>query len=69
MIPSKSDKQQRHLAILTEYLSDAEHIKGNYNVVADCLSRPALAVKIDLCDLPEIARAQADDSEKIIIQT
>ena len=60
---SKSDRQQRHLALLTEYLADAIHIKGSQNVVADCLSRPANAVLIDICDLPEISRLQKEDEE------
>ena len=42
--PSKSDRQQRQLVILTEFISDIEHVKGSQNIVADCLSRPTLAV-------------------------
>ena len=36
--PVKSDRQQRQLAILTEFISDIEHVKGSQNIVADCLS-------------------------------
>ena len=61
--PAKSDRQQRHLSILTEYIADVTHINGDQNVVADCMSRPALAVQLDVCDLPEIAEAQARDEE------
>ena len=61
--PAKSDRQQRHLSVLTEYLADASHIKGNQNVVADCLSRPANAVMLDACDLPEISDVQSSDEE------
>ena len=61
--PAKSDRQQRQLAILTEFISDIEHIKGSQNIVADCLSRPTLAVQIDVCDLPAMADAQANDTE------
>ena len=61
--PSKSDRQQRHLSLLTEYLSDVSFIKGSQNVVADCLSRPANAIFIDACDLSEIAREQSNDIE------
>ena len=61
--PAKSDRQQRHLAILTEYISEMAHIKGDQNVVADCLSRPTMAVQTDLCDLPEIVEAQSKDEE------
>ena len=61
--PAKSDRQQRHLSFLTEYISDMSYIKGSQNVVADCLSRPANAVTLDICDLPEIANTQATDEE------
>lgn len=63
--PSKSDRQQRHLALLTEFINDITYIKGNQNVVADCLSRPANAVLIDICDLPELAFLQSHDDEII----
>ena len=61
--PAKSDRQQRHLSLLTEYIADISHIKGSQNIVADCLSRPANAVTLDVCDLPEIANAQVSDEE------
>ena len=61
--PAKSDRQQRQLAIQTEFISDIEHVKGSQNIIADCLSRPTLAVQIDACDLPALAEAQASDSE------
>ena len=61
--PSKSDRQQRHLAVLTEYISEISHIKGELNIVADCLSRPACAITVDICDLPEVVRAQSNDEE------
>ena len=51
----KSDRQQMHLSIISEYVRDISHISGRDNVVADCLSRHALAVLIDTCDLPEVA--------------
>ena len=59
----KSDRQQRHLCIISEYIKDVFHISGKENIVADCLSRPALAVRIDTCDLPEIASEQCNDNE------
>ena len=31
--------------------------------MADCLSRPTMAVQTDLCDLPELAEAQSKDEE------
>lgn len=61
--PAKSDRQQRHLSLLTEYLADVSYIKGSQNIVADCLSRPANAVTLDVCDLPEIADVQSSDEE------
>ena len=45
--PSQSDKQQRHLSLLTELVSEVEYIRGDQNIVADCLSRPVSAVMID----------------------
>ena len=59
----KSDRQQRHLSIISEYITDMAHIKGSENIVADCLSRPAMSVTLDLSDLPEIAREQSSDGE------
>ena len=63
LIPAKLDRQQRRLAILTEFISDIEHVKGSQNIVADCLSRPTLVVQIDACDLPVLAEAQTSDTE------
>ena len=61
--PLKSDRQQRHLSIITEYVSDICHIKGTENVVADCLSRPANSITIDVCDLQELVTHQQTDEE------
>ena len=66
--PAKSDRQQRHLAILTEFLADAQHISGSDNVVADTLSRSIYATASNSItespiDLPAIADAQEDDVE------
>ena len=60
---AKSDRKQRQLAIITEFISDIAHVKGNQNVVADCLSRPTFAVQIDIYDLPALADAQKSDTE------
>ena len=59
----KSDKQQRQLSVLTEYLSDVQYIHGNQNIVADSLSRCVNAVTCDPCDLLALAEAQDTDSE------
>lgn len=61
--PPKSDRQQRHLSVLAEYIHTIEYIKGEDNVVADCLSRPTNAVIVDVCDLPAITVLQKNDSE------
>lgn len=39
------------------------HIKWEQNIVTDCMSRPALALQIDACNLPEIVLAQATDNK------
>lgn len=61
--PAKSDRQQRQLAILSEYISSVEHVKGCENVVADTLSRPINAVQIEVFDLSHLADAQQSDEE------
>lgn len=47
--------------VLTEYLADVVHIKGEQNTLADCMSIPVLAV--DVCDLPEIVQVQTTDNK------
>ena len=61
--PMKSDLQQRYLSIITEYVVDVSYIRGEDNIVADCLSRPVCAVTIDPCDLPAISESQKTDEE------
>lgn len=63
--PAKSDRQQRHLSTLTEYISDVQYIRGDQNVVADCLSRPINAIQCDPCDLIGLADQQLHDEEII----
>ena len=60
---AKSDRQQRHWCGITEYVEDVKYIRGQDNVVADCLSRPAYAVSLDSCDLHFVAEHQAQDPE------
>jgi len=55
---SHSERQQRHLSFLTEICSDAQYIRGSDNVVADTLSRPVAAIKVDVFDLSSIAQQQ-----------
>jgi transposase InsO family protein len=44
-----SARQQRQLAAVAEYTTDIRHLSGTSNVVADALSRPAVAV-VQLAD-------------------
>ena len=60
---AKSDRQQRQLSFLSEYVTEVQYIKGHNNIVADCLSRPVCATNVDIFDLGNIATAQADDDE------
>ena len=61
--PMKSDKQQRYLSLITEYVADICYIRGDHNIVADCLSRPTNTIAVDLYDLPALAREQLEDEE------
>ena len=61
---TNSDRQTRHLMILSEYISHVEHIRGADNIVADALTRHSInKIELDCHDLNGIARAQVDDSE------
>lgn len=61
--PAKLDRQQRHLSLLSEYITEMHFIRGDNNVVADCLSRSINAVKVSCVDLISIAEQQVTDSE------
>ena len=37
---AKSDRQQRHWSVISEYVSSVQYVRGADNVVADCWSRP-----------------------------
>ena len=60
---AKSDRQQRQLSLISEYVSDVKYICGRENLVADCLSRPICAISVDAFDLPEIARGPVPNSK------
>ncbi|KAF2347963.1 Integrase catalytic core [Trinorchestia longiramus] len=62
---AKSDRQQRHLSFLSEYITAVEYIKCHNNIVVDCLSRPGCATTVDVFDLHKLASAQADDDEML----
>ena len=61
--PAKSDRQQRQLAVISEYISSVEHISGCDNIVADAFSRNVNAIEIDFPDLSNIAEMQKIDPE------
>ena len=67
LMPLNSDKQQRQMSLVAEYVADIVYIRGKNNVVADCLSRPEVsevnAVNVDLVDLPALAEQQEIDTE------
>lgn len=60
---AKSDRQQRHWCVITEYVAEVEYVRGVDNVVADCLSRPVNAIRVDTYDLASLAEQQETDSE------
>ena len=75
-VPAKTDRQQRHLSCLSEYITTMSHIKGQENVVADAWSRDVHentadssselevhSIRVDPIDLQAIARAQDSDPE------
>jgi len=61
--PAKSDRQQRHLSLIAEYVSSVEFISGSDNIVADAFSRSVSAIEIDFPDLSNIADTQKLDNE------
>ena len=61
--PARSDRQQRHLTIVSEYVSVVEYIKGSDNIVADTLSRSVNTISLDFPDLEQVAAAQEQDTE------
>lgn len=63
-VPAKLYRQQRHWSYISlEYVHDVLYIRGQDNLVADCLSRSVCSVQIDVFDLPAIAAAQACDKD------
>ena len=65
----KSDKQQRYLSIITEYINDEQFIKSSQNILTDCSSRPINAISIDACDLPALTAEQVEDTEITLTRT
>ena len=60
---TKADRQQRQLCFISEYVSSVEYIRGDNNVVTDCLSRPTCSISVDAFDLSGISHAQEEDTE------
>ena len=60
-----SPRQQRHLAYISEYTTDVQHISGKENFIADALSRSVInAVHSELAiDFAAMATAQLDDAD------
>ena len=60
-----SPRQQQHLAYISEYTTDVQHISGKENFVADALSRSVInAVHSELAiDFAAMATAQLDDAD------
>ncbi|GFR62129.1 Pol polyprotein [Elysia marginata] len=56
-------RQQRHLAFISEFTTDIMHVSGKSNIVADCLSRPALNNVILDIDYDAMAKAQKEDKD------
>ena len=56
-------RQQRQLALISEYTTDIQHVTGKTNVVADCLSRPAVYDVSLGVDFSEMARVQQGSSD------
>ena len=66
--PPKSDRQQRHLSYISEYVCSFEYIRGSENIVADALSRAetdqtTCSLDLMLPSLSTLSTAQKDDDE------
>ncbi|XP_026695294.2 uncharacterized protein LOC113475388 [Ciona intestinalis] len=62
---SASARQSRHLSYISEYNCTMEFLKGDENVIADCLSRPEINAIFTDCasivDYESMANAQSND--------
>ena len=48
---------------MTEYVTDVLYIRGEQNIIDDCLSRPTCSVTVYSCHLPAICESQKGDKE------
>ena len=55
--------QQRHLAFISDFTKDIEHLSGKSNVVADCLSRTSINNVVLSVDYAAMSNTQADDPD------
>ena len=51
----KSDRQLRHMAFISEYVTNIHYIRGQENTVADALSRSVSTIAMVIYDLEKIA--------------
>ena len=58
-----SARQQRHLAYVSEFTTDIQHVAGKNNVVADCLSRAVVGAAHLALDYRKMAADQLTCSE------
>ena len=68
---NSSPRQQRHLDFIAQFTSDLRYVKGEKNVVADCLSRitASLFEELEAINFLEMAAAQQHDPIIDHIQT
>ena len=56
---NRSPRQTRHLSYVAEFTDDVRYIKGERNIIADALSRPAIsAVTVPAIDFAAMSTAQ-----------
>lgn len=59
-----SPRQERHISFISQFTTDIVHVSGPANVVADCLSRPAVdPITTSEIDFNKMAYAQEEDEE------
>ena len=58
-----TSREQRHLAYISEYTTDIQHIQGKDNPVADALLRATIANIQEGIDCAAMAASQKDDPE------